>query len=366
MVLEVYGHGGDLWTASARYGIASDQFIDFSANINPLGPPPGLLRLLGDSLPRIVSYPDPGHRRLVSRLAGMLGTEESCLVVGNGAAENMALALLALSPSKVGVIEPCFSEYKSLARQFGAEVISVYGTEERDFKALPEDVERLIKDSDLVFIGQPNNPNGVQYSLDELQRFAEAGEQYGTYVVVDEAFIDFIPAEDRQSLLAEKDRYPRLILIRSMTKFYAIPGLRLGYAIAHPELASAMRGKQVTWSVNTLALLAGEACLAAGSEYEQATISLITRQRAMLRKELELLGCRTWPGEANFLLVRLPEAWTAVSMQEALGSRGVLVRSCAMYPGLGERDIRIAVKDQAACIKLLEEMKQVLDGGMKG
>ncbi|MEF2967035.1 threonine-phosphate decarboxylase CobD [Paenibacillus sp. M1] len=364
MLLEVYGHGGDLATASVRYGVAPGKITDFSANINPLGPPPGVLELLKESLPRITGYPDPGHRALIAKLANILDTDKDCIVIGNGAAENMALALLALSPGKVGVIEPCFSEYRALSRQFGAEVVSVSGTEERDFRAAPEEVERLIKDSDLVFVGQPNNPNGVQYTLDELCRFAEAGERYRTYVVIDEAFIDFIPEANRQSLLGELERYPKLILIRSMTKFYAIPGLRLGYAIAHPETAAAMRGKQVTWSVNALALLAGEACLDAGEDYGRATISLIARQRETLRRELDRLGCRTWPGEANFLLVRLPEGRTAAGMQDALGRRGVLVRSCAMYPGLGERDIRIAVKDEAACAKLLDEMKRALNGGI--
>ncbi|WP_435921986.1 pyridoxal phosphate-dependent aminotransferase [Paenibacillus sp. DYY-L-2] len=362
MILEVYGHGGDLRTASARYGIDADRFTDFSANINPLGPPPGLLDRLRETLPGIVGYPDPGHRGLIARLSDKLSVDERCLVIGNGAAENMALALLALTPSKVGIIEPCFSEYKALSQQFGAKVVSVFGREERDFKAVPEDVERLIRDTDLVFIGQPNNPNGVQYGVDELRGFAEAGTRYDTYVIVDEAFIDFVPEARRQSLLGELAQYPKLILIRSMTKFYAIPGLRLGFAIANPQTAAAMRGKQVTWSVNSLALAAGEFCLAAGEEFERETISLITRQREMLRRELERLGCRTWPGEANFLLVRLPEGRTASKVQEALGRMGVLVRSCAMYPGLGERDIRIAVKDEAACAKLVDGMEQVLRG----
>lgn len=360
MVLEVYGHGGDLRTASARYGIGSDRFTDFSANINPLGPPPGLLERLKESMPGIVSYPDPGHRGLIARLSDKLAVNEKCLVIGNGAAENMALALLALSPSKVGIIEPCFSEYKALSQQFGAEVVSVFGREERDFKAMPEDVERLIRETDLVFIGQPNNPNGVQYGADELQGFAEAGKKYDTYVIVDEAFIDFIPEARRQTLLGELKLYPKLILIRSMTKFYAIPGLRLGFAVAHPEVAAAMQGKQVTWSVNSLALTAGEFCLEAGEEFERETISLVARQRERLRRELERLECRTWPGEANFLLVRLPEGRSAAEIQEALGKKGVLVRSCAMYPGLGERDIRVAVKDETACSKLLDGLERVL------
>ncbi|MFD1179025.1 threonine-phosphate decarboxylase CobD [Paenibacillus puldeungensis] len=363
MHLEVYGHGGDLVTASARYGVAADEIADFSANINPLGPPPGLLKVLQDALPEIVHYPDPGHRRLVSLLAERLQVEENAIVIGNGAAENMALALLAFRPERVGIVEPCFSEYRSLSQQLGAKVSSVFGTEERNFKASPDDVERLIQDSDLVFIGQPNNPNGVQYRLDELRRFAEAGERSGTYVVLDEAFIDFIPEEARQTLLPELSAYTHLVLVRSMTKFYAIPGLRLGYAVAHPDTAAAMRDKQVTWSVNMLALLAGEVCLNTGKEYEAQTIALIERQREFMRRELQRLGCQTWPGEANFLLVRLPEPWSAASMQAALGRRGVLVRSCAMYPGLGNRDIRLAVKGEAACVKLLRAWEQVLEEG---
>lgn len=361
-MLEVFGHGGDLLTASAQFGLAPESLLDFSANINPLGPPPGVLEKLREALlPTVITYPDPGHRGLVSRLAERLELEPECLVIGNGAAENMALALQAFMPRRVGVVEPCFSEYARLAAKFGAEVIAIYGEEERNFKAAPEQVVQLLSRCELVFIGQPNNPNGVQYTREELKCFAEAGERYGTLLVMDEAFIDFIPERQRQSLEKEISVYGNLILIRSMTKFYAIPGLRLGYAIAHPDRAAAMRSKQVTWSVNGLALLAGEACLSADESYIRATLSLIDKQRAFLRKGLAELGCRTWPGEVNFLLVRLPSGWTAEAMQGRLGERGIMVRSCAMYPGLGPADIRIAVKDEAACHRLLEELGAVLE-----
>ncbi|WP_040677199.1 pyridoxal phosphate-dependent aminotransferase [Paenibacillus sanguinis] len=362
MNLEIYGHGGDLLTASARYGVDERQVTDFSANINPLGPPPGLLKRLGEALASIVRYPDPGHRRLVALLAERHRVEPDCIVVGNGAAENMALALLGLAPGKVGIVEPCFSEYRTLAEQFGCLVCSAYGREDRQFRAEPDEIERLIRETDLIFIGQPNNPNGVPYSLDELRQFAMAGERYHTYVVMDEAFIDFIPSEQRCTLLAELPAYPHLILIRSMTKFYAIPGLRLGYALASPEVAGQMRAVQVTWSVNSLALAAGEFCLGISGDYERATLALVEQQRDWLRRELDELDCLTWPSQANFLLVRLPKPWTALAMQEALGRRSVLVRSCAMYAGLTERDIRVAVKGEAACRQFIQEMKEVMGG----
>ncbi|GIP22557.1 threonine-phosphate decarboxylase CobD [Paenibacillus sp. J22TS3] len=361
-MLEVYGHGGDLETAAVKYGRKPDEFTDFSSNINPLGPPPGLIEGLMAELGSIVRYPDPGHRGFKTKLADRLNLDEDWLSIGNGAAETMALLLLAIQPKTVGIVVPCFSEYAALAAQFGASIESVTGSADHQFHADPLEMEQLIRRSDLVFLGQPNNPNGVQYCIQLLRRFADVAEREGTYLVVDEAFIDFIEPEARATLLPEIGKYPRLILIRSMTKFYAIPGLRLGYGVAHPELIRKISGKQVTWSVNQLALTAGELAITSGKEYEEATMSLIAKERQYLLGELNKLGCRTWPGEANFLLVRLPFGWTAGRMQDALGQRGILVRSCAMYPGLEAGDIRVAVKSRQDNEQLLHHLGGVLQG----
>ncbi|OKP79428.1 threonine-phosphate decarboxylase [Paenibacillus helianthi] len=364
-MLEKYGHGGDLLTAAELYGEGSGAFVDFSANINPLGPPPGVLDLLRNSLSVVTAYPDPGHRRLKSLLAENLGVDNDCITVGNGAAESMALLLLAVKPRKVGIIEPCFSEYRQLAEQFGAEVMSVQGTKEQGYRAGADNIAGLLEQVDLLFLGQPNNPNGVQYALDELRVLAQQAERCGAVLAVDEAFIDFIPEERRQSLLPELGAYRHTVLIRSMTKFYAIPGLRLGFTIAAPELAAAMTGKQVTWSVNGLALLAGEACLRSGREYEERTRGLITAEREALRQGLLRLGCEVPPGEANFLLLGLPAGWSAAAMQERLGRSSILVRSCAMYPGLTPGHIRIAVKGNEDNARLLHQLEATLRAGVK-
>jgi len=360
-MLEKYGHGGDLLTAAELYGTGGGSgFLDLSANINPLGPPPGVLEVLKHSLSSVISYPDPGHRRLKRMLADSLRTGTGSLTIANGAAESMALLLLAVSPRKVGIVEPCFSEYRQLSQQFGAEVLSVLGTREQNYRAGVEAVSGLLAGVELLFLGQPNNPNGVQYSLAELRELAQTAERCGTYLAIDEAFIDFIPEDQRNSLLPELERYPHTVLIRSMTKFYAIPGLRLGFTAAHPPLAAAMTGKQVTWSVNGLALLAGEACLASGAEYEQRTRDLITASRMALREGLMRLGCEVPAGEANFLLCGLPAPWNAAEMQNRLGRRGILIRSCAMYPGLGPEHIRVAVKGKEDSARLLRQMAEIM------
>ncbi|MEK3701861.1 threonine-phosphate decarboxylase CobD [Paenibacillus sp. FSL R10-2199] len=363
-MLEKYGHGGDLLTAAELYGENSGGFLDFSANINPLGPPPGVLALLRDAVSAITAYPDPGHRRLKALLAENLGVGMDWITVANGAAESMALLLLAAAPRRVGIVEPCFSEYRQLAEQFGAEVLSVQGTRGSDYRASVDEISGLLEQTDLLFLGQPNNPNGVQYPLDELRVLARRAEACGTILAVDEAFIDFIPEADRQSLLPELGAYRHMVLVRSMTKFFAIPGLRLGFTAAHPELAAAMTGKQVTWSVNGLALLAGEACLQSGDGYVQETRALIAAERQLLRQGLLELGCEVPPGEANFLLLRLPAPWSAQELQQRLGAGGILVRSCAMYPGLEPGHMRVAVKGRADNARLLRELGALLRAGI--
>lgn len=360
-MLERYGHGGDLESAAKAYGMEESAFLDFSANINPLGPPARILKQLELALSSIIRYPDPGHRQFKHLLGRRLNVNEDNICVGNGAAECMSLILLGLNPQKVGIIEPCFSEYRQLSEQFDMEVYSVRGRQDLDWKAAAEDMGDLLQQVELLFIGQPNNPNGVQYSLEELRLLAEMAEQSKTYLVVDEAFIDFIPEQRQASLLTELENYPHTLLVRSMTKFYAIPGLRLGYTVAHPDVIRAMIKKQVTWSVNGLALLAGEAALEGDEEFGRSTMELIAKEREVLVRGLRKLGCEVSPGEANFLLVRLPDPWHAIDMQRELGLRGILIRSCAMYPGLGEGHIRIAVKDPEANEAFLTEIYHVLE-----
>lgn len=358
-VLEVFGHGGDLVTAAERFGVEAGRFVDFSANINPLGPPARVLEGLREALPQVVHYPDPGHRSFRSALAAKLNLPASWLLPTNGAAEAMALAILALEPKTVGIVTPCFSEYAQLSKQFGARVLACPGREERGFKPDEAELYRLFERADLVFVGSPNNPTGLLYEPDELLRMAGWTAETDTHLVVDEAFLDFV-AEERQFTLAGRlSRFPRVLVMRSLTKMFAIPGLRLGYAVAVPALIERLREKQVSWSVNSLALAAGELCLEE-SAYAAKTRRLIAEERSYLSGVIgEELGWRVWPGEANFLLVRCPAGLTAAELQEMLGRRGILIRSCAMYPGLTPGDFRIAVRTRQENDRLLAALRDV-------
>lgn len=356
--IERFGHGGDVMTAAAAFQKDPSQLLDFSANINPLGPPRRVVKQIQEHLLSIVHYPDPAHRLFRKKLAERLCVNEQEIIIGNGAAECMALALLAIQPKKVGVVYPCFSEYAQLAKQFGSEVVGIYGREELQFRPDQDEMRALFQGTELVLIGHPNNPTGILYSREDLTRLAEWTEEFGTGLVIDEAFIDFLPEEKQITMLSRLGQFPRLIIVRSMTKFYAIPGLRLGFALGHPKVIKGMTGKQVTWSVNSLALQAGELCLQE-QEYERATIRLIKEERNYLIRELAgFSGWKVWPGEANFLLVRLPAHWKADDLQWALGCKGIMIRNCSMYPGLTPQDIRLAVRSREENDRLLSALQE--------
>lgn len=359
--LEPFGHGGDLTTAESHFGIQREQILDFSANINPLGPPPSILKSIQDGLSAIVHYPDPGHRSFRRVLADKHQVSEEWILPGNGAAECMALAILALAPRKVGVVYPCFSEYETLAKQFGAEVVACYGEESDGYKVSRDELYPLFREADLVFIGSPNNPTGTVYTRDELVAMAQWCEDTNTFLVIDEAFLHFVGEGTRVTLLGELERFPRIMLIRSLTKMFAIPGLRLGYTIAHPELIIRMRQKQVTWSVNGLALAAGEQCVRE-ERYEQQTRELIQEQRAYLTERIQNeLGWKAYPSEANYLLIRCTEEMTATELQQALGYKGICIRNCSMYPGLTPYHFRIAVRTREENARLITAMIEARD-----
>lgn len=357
--MEKYGHGGDLVTASAVFGVSEDQLLDFSANINPLGPPEAVKRVLKEAEKYILHYPDPVHRKVRQALAEKNQVSPEEIMVGNGAAECMALAFQAFLPRKTGVVQPCFVEYTQLATLYGSEIVTVYAREEQGFKPELEEVHQLIKNTDLVILGHPNNPTGLVYTYEELKAIARWAEEEKTLLIIDEAFLDFLP-EMGPTLLPERRAYPHVLFLRSMTKFFAIPGLRLGYAMGDEQKIALMKKMQIPWSVNGLALAAGEACCRV-PEYEEKTRQLVIGEREYLRQSLSRLGWESLPGQANYLLVRLPQGKSGSELQLQLGKRGILIRNCSMYPGLTGRDFRIAVRGRAENEKLICALQEIAE-----
>jgi len=360
-MLEQYGHGGDLDTAAELFGRPPDgDFLDYSSNMNPLGPPPAALEAIRRFAETIDRYPDPAVRRLTGRLAELHGIPRDSVLAGNGAAELIDLAARVHRPETCAIPAPSFVEYADAVRKAGGRVLPVRLPEAGGF-----DLDDALIDAALAaygkpsmwFIGSPNNPTGRLVDPAVIRRLVEDGHT----IVLDEAFIDFVPGGEASSLIRLAADSPRLIVLRSMTKYYAVPGIRLGYAVGHPDTIAAMRELQVPWSVNGLAQQIGLAVLD-DADYAARTAAWFAAERPYMEASLRAMGLAVVSGATNYVLFALPPEWqvTAVQLQHAMGRKGILIRDASRFDGLDARYVRIAVKLRADNEKLLFAMRQCL------
>jgi threonine-phosphate decarboxylase len=347
-------HGGRIYEAARRWGIAPEEVIDFSANINPFGPPPGVLAAIEKSLApvNLRSYPD--SQAFITALAEKNGIDPDGIVVGSGSAALIFAALRALLPAAALVIEPGFDEYFRACTAVRSEVLRSRPAEENgfepDFSALAHIIEA--RKCDLVILNSPHNPTGRVYAREDLLALVEAAEANGVAVLLDEAFIDYAPQDSLLQSAASKSRF---VVLRSLTKFFAIPGLRVGYAVCGAGMAAAIREQLDAWPVSTSALEAGRAALAE-SEYERESRHTNAQAREEFAAALRGIGLMVFPSAANFLLARLPRG-PGAELARSLESSRILIRRCDSFSGLGDAYIRLAVRareDNLRLVSLIE------------
>jgi threonine-phosphate decarboxylase len=348
-------HGGDVYHLARSLGVKVEDLLDFSANINPLGYPAGVPGAVQAALANLVHYPDRRCFELRVDLAEYHGLSSDEVLVGNGSTELIYLVVRALKPARALIVAPAFSVYQealdaaSVPYDFHLTAEAGHFTLER----LPE-----APGATLVFLANPASPSGALIQPERLDSWLAAWDAAGVFVALDEAFIDFV---EEASLKASLKRFPRLIILRSFTKFFAIPGLRLGYLLAAPELIARCAALQEPWSVSNLAQAVGQACLQ-DRDYMTRTRELIREERQHLFQGLQdLEGLTPFPGEANYLLgkITLP-GWTARSLREALLPRGIIIRDASNFAGLDERYIRVAVRRREDNDRLLAALAACL------
>ncbi len=357
-------HGGNVTAAAAELGIAPEELLDFSANISPRGlPQPALRRLLRDAAsPALLErYPDPDALELRSALSSRLRVRESSIVIGCGAEALIAASVRALAPRSCLIPIPAFSEYARVCEANGCAIERIALDPDREFQLNAERVSVLLSSRahDLLILNSPHNPSGAVWDKHGLWTVLDAAAQAGTAVLLDEAFVDYVP---ECSLSREASALPRVVAIRSLTKFFGCPALRVGYAVAHEPLARAIRNQLPTWSVTTLALNAAVEMLA-DERWERETIAENRRGREQLRSALSAAGCTVFPSCANFVLARLPEH--SVSSSELccklLQAHRIMLRNCDSYEGLAQgRYVRAAVKLPAENDRLIAAFHQLL------
>ncbi|HYF79485.1 MAG TPA: threonine-phosphate decarboxylase CobD [Symbiobacteriaceae bacterium] len=336
-------HGGDVLAAAARWGLDPSAILDFSANINPLGAPPVALEAARAALASVTHYPEPHSRLLCMVLAERHGVPEGAILVGNGAAEVIHLLLRQAGGRRISFPVPGFAEYGRAARAVGG-IIVAEGT--------PVPSGAGLQPGDFLILCNPHNPTGLLLTPDQVLAIADAT---AATVIVDEAFIDLTDAGEQGSVIPHVPQRANLVVIRSLTKFYALPGLRIGYAVGRPELVADLDRVRDPWSVSALAQAAALAALA-DHAYADRTREWVRAERTFLAGELARLpGYSIAPPSANFILLRAPEpAW---AIQERLGPQGILIRDCRSFQGLSEYHVRVAVRSRPENLRLLEALK---------
>jgi threonine-phosphate decarboxylase len=349
-------HGGGVDRAMTELGVPRDEIHDFSASINPLGTPPQVQQALTAALVRIGDYPEIDAASFCRELSRFHHISKDNLLPGSGSTELIYLLPRVFKPRRALLVQPCFSEYAPALQQVGCRIDTVSLSPNRDFAFSVEQVLAAVRpETELVMLANPGNPTGV--GIDPHQLIALAEQLGDCRLLVDEAFVDFCP---QLSVLAQVVELTNLLVLRSMTKFYAIPGLRVGYLAASAADIDQLKELKEPWTLSNLAIAAGKACLVA-YEYRQQTLPLISRQRDDLRLGLESLGVKVFSGEANYLLCRLPaDAPDALELKERLYQQGLLVRACDDFVALDECYLRVAVLGREANHCLISTLENYL------
>ncbi|MBI5252597.1 MAG: cobyric acid synthase [Desulfomonile tiedjei] len=348
-------HGGNLAHLSSTSGIARDKIVDFSANINPLGLPEWFRSVVSSVLESVVHYPDPENASLISAVSRRYGIDVNEAIVGNGSTEIVHLLTRVLNAKRAVIPAPTYSDYEEAASNARLDVLKFYLPESEDFMLDLNRLQSELRGDEIVFLCNPNNPTGRLLDSVEIRSFAEANPS--STFIVDEAFGDFVQNFDSLT----KDRPNNVVVLLSLTKIFAIPGLRLGAAVADSSVVRAVRDLQPSWSVNTIAQAVGEAALN-DSEYVEASREFVCEPRSELRAELESLpGLKVYPGVANFLLLRIDRNdLNAVELARRTLQYGIAVRVCANFGGLDGRFFRVAVRTPEENKQLLEALKKAL------
>ncbi|QRG77959.1 threonine-phosphate decarboxylase CobD [Citrobacter sp. R56] len=349
-------HGGNTREAAALLGILPEQLLDFSANINPLGMPESLKRAIIDNLASAEKYPDVEYFSLHQALARHHHIPAAWILAGNGETESIFTLVKGLKPRHAMIVTPGFAEYRR-ALQWGECQIHEFALREPDGWQLTDAIlDALTPELDCLFLCTPNNPTGLLPDPHLILTIAERCKALGIALILDEAFIDFIP--DQQGFIPLLEKHPHIWVLRSLTKFYAIPGLRLGYLVNSDEIAVAkMRNQQMPWSINAFAALAGEIILQ-DTAYQQATWQWLAQEGQRFYALLRALpGLTVYPGQANYLLLRCDRK--GIDLQQALLEQHILIRSCANYPGLDARFYRVAIRSREENNRVLTALSEV-------
>lgn len=363
-------HGGNIYKIFREKNI--DKILDYSSNINPYGVPENLKKEIFEKVFVLERYPDPDYIELREKIAEKNNLNIENIIVGNGATEIIFLFMKILSPKKVLIVSPTFGEYEraikaSTLANDSLEINYFELKETENFVLNVKNLETELENNyDLLILCNPNNPTGQFLKLKKLEEILKICEQKNTKLFIDEAFVEFVEDWENESIINSKENKENLFVIRAFTKFFAIPGLRLGYGICfNNNLLKKMLEKKEPWSVNNIADLAGKTVLD-DENYIQKTKEWIKDQKKYMYENLNKIeGLRAYKTEVNFILLKiednlLEKGLDVKNLRKKMLEKGILIRDASNFIYLDKRYFRLAIKDKLNNEKVIETLTSIL------
>lgn len=356
-------HGSDLEKIAEHYGIPKDSIINFGANVNPLGLSENVKEEVARRLDIISSYPDREYASLRHIIGNYCQVSPSHILVGNGSTELISLLIEQMHPKKTLILGPTYSEY---ARELslGGNIQEYYHLDSSNAFCLdiPDFLKRLQARYDLLIICNPNNPTSSVISTEEMRQILDVCKETGTFVMIDETYVEFAPVLSQVTAMPLIKDFDNFIILRGVSKFFAAPGLRLGYGVTSSHtLLEGIKEHQIPWSLNSIGALAGELMLQ-DTGYIQKTRELILSERARMLKELRRLPHITvYDAAANFILIQIhKDDTTAFDIFESCIKKGLMIRDCSSFQCLEGEYVRFCIMNPEDNTLLLNTLREAL------
>lgn len=351
-------HGGNVYAFSKKTGFLVDDIIDFSANINPLGMSTLIKASLDDILKGAIHYPDPNYKALLTAVSKHENVSEDQIVLGNGAIECIFLLAEHLDKKHVHIQAPTFIEYERAFKKYNKEVSYDY-LNKKDFYNSAEMILRNTPETvDVMVICNPNNPTGALIEKSEMIKLLSETKKRQITLIVDEAFIDFSDDETAYSMVDQINKADHLIILKSLTKFYGIPGLRLGYFMtSSSDLVNSVKENRIPWAINSIVERAGILSLSDKAYIRQTKEYMISERKWLIERFAKLDRIKVYPSQGNYVFFKSER----MTLNLDLEPFGIMIRNCENYEGLSSGYYRVAVKKREENVKLLEALEKIMN-----
>lgn len=352
-------HGGNIEELTRKYNLDKEKLIDFSANINPLGLNKNVKKTIIEAIEEINIYPDITYYNLKKSISSYEKITLDYLTLGNGAAEVIFNLVRAINPKKALLLAPTFGEYEEALLSINSKVEYYMLKEGNNWDINIDILEKINKETDMIFICNPNNPTGKLTDRNFILKVLEKAKNYDCVVAIDESFLDFVKDNENYTLINYIEDYKNLFIIKSLTKFFAMPGLRIGYGITYDKtLIRKINSISVPWNINVLAEKGAIKALAE-KEYINNTINYIENEKDRFYYELcKFNDLKIFKPSVNYIMFKINKN---IDLKEEMMKENIIIRSCSNYIGLDNKYYRVAVRKREENEKFIDVLKKILN-----